>query len=75
MKKLGIYIHIPFCVRKCPYCGFLSFDKYDEKYQKDYMDALLKEVKMNGEKFTDRNVDTIFIGGGTPSLLGIPRPP
>ncbi len=68
MKKenLGIYIHIPFCTKKCKYCDFASFDN---KFDKEdlYIENLVKEI----EFFQSNNyiVDTIFIGGGTPSVL------
>ena len=60
----GLYIHIPFCVKKCKYCDFVSFAGCDDFFKK-YVDELQNEMKnYKGEK-----VDTIFIGGGTPSLL------
>lgn len=63
-RKTGIYIHIPFCVRKCLYCDFLSFE--NASWKESYLDALTEEIKgrSRGEA-----VDSIFIGGGTPSLL------
>ena len=67
-NSLGLYIHIPFCERKCNYCDF-----YSAFYNKDtlsvYLDALKGEIKKWGGK-THRPIDTIYIGGGTPSLLG-----
>ena len=70
MKKLGIYIHIPFCVRKCPYCGFLSAPPESEEQTASYVDALVKEIGIAAEAYgRDRLVDTVFIGGGTPSVL------
>ncbi|MDO4860335.1 MAG: radical SAM family heme chaperone HemW [Bacillota bacterium] len=70
MKKLGIYIHIPFCVRKCPYCGFLSAPPESEEQTASYVDALVKEIGIASEAYgRDRLVDTVFIGGGTPSVL------
>ena len=68
MDNLSLYIHIPFCVRKCNYCDFLSAP-CDEKTRQDYVDALCKEVVQRAEKFKDKKVDTIFFGGGTPSML------
>lgn len=60
------YIHIPFCVKKCNYCAFTSYNKLQKK--SDYIKALLKEIKTNyqGEK-----LNTLYFGGGTPSLLSI----
>lgn len=60
----GLYIHIPFCVRKCAYCDFVSFGGH-ENYIDAYLDALLEEAKGHG----DTKIDTVFIGGGTPSVL------
>ena len=69
MKKLmQLYIHIPFCVKKCAYCDFLSFAA-DEKTQEAYVAALKKELEFYGSKYSDRYISTIFIGGGTPSWL------
>ena len=67
MKKLGIYIHIPFCKQKCFYCDFISYANQDKYFQK-YVQALSKEIN----NFIDNNkieVQTIYIGGGTPSLI------
>ena len=70
MKNLGIYIHIPFCVQKCPYCGFLSAPPESDDEVENYIDHLIKEAGMAGGAYgEDRKVDTVFIGGGTPSLL------
>lgn len=68
MKKISLYIHIPFCIKKCGYCDFLSFE-YDEDSQKTYIDYLVKEIKLYAHMYENRLVQTIFIGGGTPSLL------
>ena len=60
----GVYIHIPFCIRKCKYCDFVSFADRYESIDK-YIEALINEAReYHGEK-----IDTIFIGGGTPSVL------
>lgn len=66
MKRIGLYIHIPFCVRKCLYCDFLS-GVYDDNTIRRYIDTLKKEIVM----YSDINmiIDTIYIGGGTPSLI------
>lgn len=69
LKKLGLYIHIPFCVRKCKYCGFLSFDNCGEDIKGRYVNALFSEIKMQAERFRDYAVDTIFVGGGTPTAI------
>ena len=67
-KSMQLYIHIPFCVKKCAYCDFLSFAA-DEKIQDAYIAALQKELDFYGSKYSDRYISTIFIGGGTPSWL------
>lgn len=68
MKYLQLYVHIPFCVKKCSYCDFLSFS-CDERTQLEYADALIREIHYYGPKYRDYMVDTIYIGGGTPSWL------
>lgn len=70
-KSLGIYIHIPFCVQKCLYCDFVSGPASDE-IKRNYVNYLLKEIEacIYGNKSgSEYIVDTIFIGGGTPSVL------
>ncbi len=60
----GLYIHIPFCIKKCLYCDFVSVTGCEDKFS-SYIDAIIKEAKeYQGEK-----IDTIFIGGGTPTVL------
>ena len=66
-KELELYLHIPFCVRKCRYCDFLSFAK-DEEVQDAYVQALCEEIK-GWDGFVNRPISTIFIGGGTPTIL------
>ena len=66
MKNLGIYVHIPFCVKKCSYCDFVSFANKND-YIEEYVNALKKEIKDN--KRNDYEIDTIYIGGGTPSFI------
>jgi len=61
----GLYIHIPFCVKKCPYCAFYSSTSVS--LVPDFLEALFKEMEITGQKFGP--FDTIYIGGGTPSLL------
>lgn len=67
-EKVGIYIHIPFCEKKCDYCNFVSF-KCSEKQKEEYVFLLLKEIEMQKPKLKDYIIDSIFIGGGTPSCL------
>ena len=65
---LGIYLHIPFCVRKCLYCDFLSAPA-DEQTKTEYVEALLAEIRAQAPLYSDYVVKTVFFGGGTPSLL------
>lgn len=66
-KPLGLYIHIPFCKQKCNYCDFYSV-AVDSKTKRDYVTALQREIKQWGDKL-GRPIDTVYFGGGTPSLL------
>ena len=70
MNKRGIYIHIPFCVQKCNYCAFLSFNA-ESSPRKEYTDALVQEIRRRGEAFGHPEVDTVYVGGGTPSVLDL----
>ena len=70
MKKyVSLYVHIPFCVVKCKYCDFLSFDGESYGTMLRYVDCLCQEIKMYAPIVADYGVRSIFIGGGTPSLL------
>ena len=68
MKKLGIYVHFPFCVSKCYYCDFNSCANM-EKYEREYLAALLKEIQGYSLNVDNYEVDTVYIGGGTPSTM------
>ncbi len=68
MDKISLYIHIPFCAQKCLYCDFPSFARKDH-LRKDYIEALNKEIISLREKHNNLEINTIFIGGGTPSVL------
>ncbi|MCT4612822.1 MAG: radical SAM family heme chaperone HemW [Clostridia bacterium] len=70
MKDLSLYIHIPFCKSKCYYCDFNS-GVCSESQQKRYIDRLVNEIEKKQEKIKGYRVVTIYIGGGTPSVLGI----
>lgn len=69
MKKLGMYIHIPFCIKKCLYCDFCSFDKYNDDKIDEYINMLVKELGMYPNIENNYEIDSIFIGGGTPSSI------
>ena len=68
-QTLGLYLHIPFCVQKCRYCGFLSFDGIGRDLHSAYVKALCAEIRSRKEAVRDFAVDTVFLGGGTPSVL------
>ena len=68
-KTLGIYIHIPFCIKKCNYCDFCSFPSVNDTVKERYVDALCTEIVSWSERASDRVVDTVYFGGGTPTLL------
>jgi len=73
LPPLSLYIHIPWCVRKCPYCDFNSHVRPDQLPEKTYVDALLSDLDhdlaQHPASTGDRQISTIFIGGGTPSLF------
>lgn len=67
-KDLGLYLHVPFCVKKCDYCDFLSKEAAEEE-KEAYVDALIKEIKSYKKFAGNYKVSTVFVGGGTPSCL------
>lgn len=69
-RKAGIYIHIPFCVRKCNYCAFLSFNA-EASPRKEYSEALIREIELRARQYEGRKIDTVYFGGGTPSVMDI----
>ena len=68
-QPISLYLHIPFCVKKCHYCDFLSFPGGSLSRQAEYVDAMIQEIHAYREAAEDYEVKTIFLGGGTPSLL------
>lgn len=68
MNKAGIYIHIPFCRSKCPYCDFYSM-RLKDGIAEEYTDSLVKKIKELKNKYSIE-ADTLYIGGGTPSIIG-----
>ena len=72
MKELGLYIHIPFCKKKCDYCDFISYSG-KESCIKEYVEAIKNEIKFELNNIlksnSDYKVTTIYIGGGTPSYI------
>ncbi len=69
MSNIGLYIHIPFCKQKCPYCDFFSVSTSQSDFD-DYTDILIFKTELYSERFSEKTVDTIYFGGGTPSLIG-----
>lgn len=67
MNRIGLYLHVPFCRRKCRYCDFYSLAEREREGA--YVDKLVSFLSLYGEKLRDRTVDTVYLGGGTPSLL------
>lgn len=65
----GIYIHVPFCSKKCGYCDFYSIIRLTNK--SDYLNALIKEIEFRANELNSTDVATIYFGGGTPSLLSL----
>ena len=70
LPPLSLYIHIPWCVRKCPYCDFNSHESRDALPEREYVAALIRDLEMALPLVWGRKVYTVFFGGGTPSLLG-----
>ncbi len=67
-RELELYVHIPFCVKKCAYCDFLSAPA-GEREIRAYTDALIREIRSRGKNYREYRVSTVFLGGGTPSVL------
>ena len=72
LRPLGLYIHIPFCRCKCAYCDFYSLPGEDLRMD-EYLDALTRHLKEVAPRATTHEVDTIYFGGGTPSIFGAER--
>jgi oxygen-independent coproporphyrinogen-3 oxidase len=69
LPPLSLYIHFPWCVRKCPYCDFNSHEAKGELPEKEYLDAVRSDLEQSLPMIWGRPVRTVFIGGGTPSLM------
>ncbi|MFZ2485330.1 MAG: radical SAM family heme chaperone HemW [Candidatus Rickettsiella isopodorum] len=69
LPPLSLYIHFPWCIRKCPYCDFNSHTLLSELPEKNYINALIADLEQDLEKLPDRPITSIFMGGGTPSLF------
>lgn len=69
MNNLGLYIHVPFCVQKCRYCDFYSLSSGNDRIYKEYTDILIRHFEAFASKTDKYVVDTVYFGGGTPSIL------
>lgn len=67
--SFGVYVHIPYCVKKCPYCDFNSYGVGESFPERDYTRAVIEELEMYRELLRDASLSSIFFGGGTPSLF------
>lgn len=70
-KSLGIYVHVPFCIKKCGYCDFCSVVGKDSKYMSLYTEELCRRIKDFAPLTEEYTVDTVYLGGGTPTLLPV----
>ncbi|BCA94392.1 YggW family oxidoreductase [Legionella antarctica] len=69
MLPLSLYVHIPWCIRKCPYCDFNSHKSPEQLPEQHYVQALIADLQTDVSRFNAREISSIFIGGGTPSLF------
>ena len=69
LPPLSLYIHVPWCVRKCPYCDFNSHEAGNDIPETEYIQALLDDLEQDLHWVQGRPIESIFFGGGTPSLL------
>ena len=67
--KLGLYLHFPFCISKCPYCDFNSYQLKEDNQISSYISALYQEITVYSQKLKKSNIKTIYLGGGTPTIL------
>ncbi len=71
MKELSLYFHFPFCLKRCRYCDFVSYPRRDRSFHLEYEKAVFQEIawKVEEESLWGRELSTVYLGGGTPSLL------
>jgi oxygen-independent coproporphyrinogen-3 oxidase len=69
LPPLSLYVHLPWCVRKCPYCDFNSYTMGDDAPRERYLDALLADLAVESQRANGRELVSIFLGGGTPSIF------
>ncbi len=70
-RLAGIYVHIPFCLKKCSYCDFYSLPVVTRKFGiiDEYLNSMVKEIELKASNYADTEIKTVYLGGGTPSLL------
>ena len=68
-KKFGVYIHIPYCLQRCVYCDFATYEQHQILPPDEYIELVKKEISQLATQVGPRPLDTIYFGGGTPSLL------
>src|SRR5262249_47687809 len=66
---LSLYVHFPWCVRKCPYCDFNSYTLHGQLPEEAYLEALARDIEGQAAEVRGREIISIFMGGGTPSLF------
>ncbi len=71
LDVLGLYIHIPFCIQRCSYCDFATYAKDQIQANDEYVDNLCREISLRKNLYKQRELQTIYFGGGTPSLLNV----
>src|SRR5690349_634219 len=69
LPPLSLYVHLPWCLRKCPYCDFNSHEARSELPEAAYVDALIADLEFALPSIWNRRIGSIFLGGGTPSLF------
>ncbi len=69
LPPLSLYVHLPWCVQKCPYCDFNSHTAGERLPRRRYLDALQSDLALEAQRVAGRRVETVFLGGGTPSLF------
>jgi len=67
--ELGLYLHFPYCISKCPYCDFNSYQLEEDNQISSYIFALYQEITAYSQKLKKSNIKTIYLGGGTPTIL------
>lgn len=65
----GVYVHIPYCIQRCTYCDFATYEQSKILPPDQYVDLVLKEIRQKRGYYTPQSLDTIYFGGGTPSLI------